>query len=263
MKLVTLFSCSFLLVATTGALAQVSTDLHPSADTYTRFGYSHNGITPSTDPVLNIYGQGGNDFFGYLRFDLSGLPAGATIDSATFTVYYETASRGDTITTGRFANFGLLDVSGNTPQDWAGPSLADSSTPGVGQEYGSGTFADLTTAVTNGWLYNLDQNSGANVTENVPSNSGGTNADGLAISLTGPDLVNFLNGQLADSGQQATIISAINAENRGYGYASVDNANSSLWPTLSITYTVVPEPTVLAFLALGLFGFVARLRRKM
>jgi rhamnogalacturonan endolyase len=252
MKSFTLFSCSFLLAATVGSALADTLTLNPDADTYTRAGYNHNGIVPSTDPVLNIYGQGGNDFMAYLRFDLSALPAGATIDSATFTVYYEAGSRADSVTTGRFANFGLLDVSGNTPQDWP----ADFDGTGIGQEYGAGTFADLTTAVANGWLFNLDADNGANVTETI-----GGSAAGDPESLSGPDLVSFLNGQIADGGS-ATIISAINAENRGYGYASVDNSDSSLWPTLSLTYTVVPEPSSFALLGLGLFGLMARRRGK-
>jgi rhamnogalacturonan endolyase len=260
MKLVTLVSCSFLLAATVGNALGDTLTLNPNADTYTRFGYNHNGITPSTDPVLNIYGQGGNDFMAYIRFDLSSLPAGATIDSATFTVYYEPASRTDTITTGRFANFGLLDVSGNTPQNWDPASLTDSATPGVGQEYGAGNYAALTSAVSSGWLYNLDADNGANVSETI----GGSTA-GSAESLSGPGLAAFLNGQVADGGL-VTIISAINGgtstSQRGYGYASVNNADSALWPTLNITYTVVPEPSTMAFIGLGLLGLVARLRGK-
>jgi rhamnogalacturonan endolyase len=249
MKLFTLFSCSFLLVATVGSTSADTLTLTPDADTYTRSGHD-----AGSDPLLNIYGSGADDFMAYIRFDLSSLPVGAAIDSATFTVYYEPDSRADTITTGRFANFGLLDVSGNTPQDWDEATLAEGN---EGQEYGAGTYATLTSDVTSGWLFNLDADNGANVTETI-----GGSAAGDPESLSGPDLVTFLNGQIADGGS-ATIISAIDAENgRGYGYASKDNSDSSLWPTLNITYTVVPEPSTLALFGLGLFGFVARLRRK-
>ena len=247
-----LITAILFLSATSGVVFADTLTLNPDADTYTRPGYDHNGIVPSTDPTLNIYGQNGNDFMAYLRFDLSALPVGATIDSATFTVYYEAGTRSYSIVTGRFANFGLLDVSGNTPQNW--PTDFDGT--GIGQEYGTGTFADLTTAVSNGWLFNLDADNGADVTETI-----GGSAAGDPESLSGPDLVSFLNGQIADGGS-ATIISAIDAENRGYGYASVDNSDSSLWPALTLTYTVVPEPSTLALVGLGLFGCVVRRRGK-
>jgi len=246
MKYLKLTLLSFFVATALNSALAAQLTLNPVADTYTRSG--HNA---GTDPILNIYGSGSGDFMAYLRFDLSALPAGATINSADFTVYYESASRSDTITAGRFGNFGLLDVAGNTPQNWDELTLAEGNT---GQEYG-GTYASLTAGVTSGWLYNLDADNGANVTETI-----GASTAGAPQSLSGPDLVSFLNTQVADGGL-ATIISAINAENgRGYGYASKDNADSSVWPTLTINYTPVPEPSTLAFFGLALTGFFARRR---
>ena len=247
MKLLKLILLSLCVATTLDRASAALLTLTPDADTYTRSG--HNA---GSDPVLNIYGSGSGDFMAYLRFALSSLPVGATIDSATFTVYYEPASRTDTITTGRFANFGLLDVAGNTAQNWDEATLAEGS---EGQEYG-GTYASLTAGVTSGWLFNLDADNGANVTETV--NTGGA---GTPQTLTGADLVSFLNNQIADGGL-VTFISAINAENgRGYGYASKENADMNLWPTLTINYTPVPEPSTWALFGLTLAGFIVRRRR--
>jgi hypothetical protein len=59
------------------------------------------------------------DFRGYLRFDLSLLPTGATINSATLDLFQVfAASRNDDILPERFAHYGLNNTSGNTPQNW-------------------------------------------------------------------------------------------------------------------------------------------------
>lgn len=261
MKLSKSTVCLLALTASAGVTFANTVTLPPSQDTYTR---PNHGASTSTS--LEIYGAGGNDFFSYIRFDLSSLPAGATIDSATLTAYYcvpYSTAHHDTLVPSRFACYGLLDVSGNTSQTWDGATLSDGASLNIGQEYGAGTYSQLsTTDLSNNWLYNLDVGNGANVTVNVNGSAGLTSTDGDPVTLSGSDLVTFLNGQLADASQQATIISAINAENKSYYLYSSDTSTASLRPSLTISYTPVPEPTTLALIGLGALGFAAGRRRK-
>jgi hypothetical protein len=218
-----------------------STVLNPDADTYTRSAHS----AGSAD-VLDIRGFGGSDFVGYIRFDLSPLYID-TISDATFSVYKVAGSRNDGITTGRFANFGLTNALGNTPQNWDEATLAEGN---VGAEYTNvvGNLVDFSV------LFNLDADMGANVTETVGDAP-------TASTLTGPDLVTFLNERVDDGGL-VTMISIINASGRGYGYGSKENSDPSLWPTLSVTYTGIPEPTAAALACIGGLGLFMVLRRR-
>lgn len=191
--------------------------LSASADTYTR-----DGVNAGTAENLDVRGFGGGDFVAYVRFDLSLITD--TITDATLTLNETAGSRNDGITNGRHQLYGLTNAAGNTSQNWDESVDLD---PGAEYDNTGGNGIDLAQ------VFNLDADAGANVTEIVPG------TDGVPVTTSGPDLVAFLNSRVADGGM-TTFIVAIDADNRGYGFASRENSDSALRPTLDIT--VVPEP---------------------
>ena len=206
------------------------TTLEPDADTYLGAGVGGGAGSAEVFDVLDL-GDGGNDRIAYVRFDLSGYEID-TLESATLTFYKQPASRNDTIVTPRFKNYGLTNAAGNTPQDWSEASL---SLGNVGDEYTNvgGNLVDVSQ------LYDLDADGSANVFESV------NNVDGAPQTLTGPDLVGFLESRLADDGL-ATFITLVDAgsSSRGWGYGTSENSNPALRPKLEITYEgeAAPDP---------------------
>lgn len=218
------------LVAAMAALAVLSSAsqaatimLSADADTYLRDATARGALE-----FMDV--RGGNiDFRGYLRFDLSSIPAGATIDSATLTLtQVPGASRNDTATTGRFALYGLNADAGNTAQNW------DEATFVVDGK-GSEDVATLT-GVTD-----LDEDV-AGITETV----GGSPA---LFTISGAPLAAFLQGRYADGGLATFILSNDDATDRGFGIGSKENADPATHPLLTIDYTAIPEPSSLALLA--------------
>ncbi|MFK7770434.1 MAG: hypothetical protein AB8B55_24705, partial [Mariniblastus sp.] len=198
-------------------LATVS--LTPDADTYTR-----SGVSAGNAEVLQVLdNNGGNgDFMAYVRFRLGALNIDQ-ISSAELTLHKTPGIRNDTIVSSRFDTYGLLDTAGNTPQTWSEGTLADS---GLGAEYTNtnGDYLDTSR------VFNLDQESGANVVETV-------NNSITAQRLEGADLVSFLNDRV-DADGFATFITLVDAGTvRGWGYGSSENSDSSVRPTLEIEFT--------------------------
>ena len=200
--------------------------LWPVADTFTRAG-----VGAGSAPVLDVLDRGaaGGDYVAYLRFDVGGY-AIDELQAATLTLYKQAGSRNDFVVPARFEVYGLLDLPGNTPQGWSEPTLAEG---GVGAEYTTvgGDGVDVTR------LFNLDQDSGADVFESV------VNADGAPQSLTGPDLVAFLQAR-ANADGLATFVVRTDAGDatRGYGFASRENPAAGLRPTLELAFPGDPQP---------------------
>jgi hypothetical protein len=171
------------------------------------------------------------DFRGYLRFDLSSIPAGSTINSATLTLsQVPGASRNDDIVGARFAAYGLNNVGGNTPQNW------DEATFVIGAK---GT-EDVTTLTG---VTDLDDNV-AGISETI----GGV-AGARIITLTGAPLASFLQSRFNDGGLATLILSNDDATDRGYGLGTKENVNPLTVPVLTLDY--IPEPTSLGVLALA------------
>lgn len=201
--------------------------LNSVADTYTR-----SGVNAGSVPILDIRDFNTPDFIGYFRFDLSGISA--PIANAKLTLHKVQSARNDTIVAARFANYGLTNAAGNSPQNWDEATLAEGN---LGAEYNTAGGTPVIAAQ----VFNLDAEGGANVTETV-------NNAGTPQMLEGPDLVAFLESRRADDGL-ATIINAVLTVGRGWGWATKENADASLYPTLEIT--TVPEPASLALLGLA------------
>jgi MYXO-CTERM domain-containing protein len=190
----------------------------------------------------------------YIRFDLSSLPEGAVIESASFTVTKTTTAniagftvvRNDTITTGRFGSYGLLEVDGNTSQAWGETALTGNN---LGAERVSGTNPQFDSNRT------VDLNA---ATETLLNSSTAVQVSGTLVAnflqarldaLTNTALATFIVDYMEDAGSGA----------RGFSFASKENTASLAAPTLTITYSVVPEPTVAA---LGGFALLGLLRRR-
>ena len=210
--------------------------LSSNADTYLR-----DATIRGTATFMDVRGAA-VDFRGYLRFDLSAIPAGSTITGATLSLFQVPgASRNDGVTTARFALYGLDNASGNTPQNW------DEATFVIG---GKGT-EDVTTLTG---VTDLDDNV-AGITETAT----GTSPNGL-ITVAGSPVASFLQTRFGDGGLATFILSNDDATDRGFGLGTKENTDPTKVPVLTIEYTV-PEPTSLVGLASAL-ALTAMRRRK-
>ena len=191
----------------------------------------------------------------YIRFDLSSLPDDAVIESASFTVAKTTTAniagfavvRSDAITTGRFGSYGLLEVDGNTSQTWSetaltGNNLGSERVSGLNPQFDSARTVDLNVA-----------------TETLL-------ASATSVQVSGALVVNFLQARLDSLTNTALATFMLDYMEdattgaRGFAFASRENTASLAAPTLSITYSVVPEPTVAALGGVALLGLLPRRR---
>lgn len=257
MKKTALAAAAAVTFAVAGTSSAQTATVTPSNDTWIRDGFSHTVTGP--DGALNAFAT----FVPYIQFDLSGLNID-DITNATLSLNLPGGgSRNDTLNAARFGVQGLPAIDGNTNQLWDELSDFDptDATNGldfrnVGLEWGVG-FED---GVDYTRLVNLDPERGASTTEVL-------NDVAKTAVLTGSDLVSFLNTRVDDNGYVTFLLpfSDGTANNRGFGYASKDNANPALAPALTLTYTAletpVPEPTT-ATVALMAGGLLLGRRRR-
>ena len=222
-------------------------DLEPVADTavwYRSNDSDYAALNYGTDPDIDNYAYPAVPIIalGYFRFDLSAAPAGATVDSASLTLTKAAvnppqspqaghSTRVDGLSGGRFAVYGLLDVPGNTAQDWSELALHGDSS---GDEF---DFADA------GSDPPVDT-----ATRTVDLDGVGESVDGTTASISDGALATFLQGRLDAAANRglATFITDIEESANGKGYAFVSREGSAgLRPSLAIDYSVtipVPDP---------------------
>jgi hypothetical protein len=223
--------------------------LGSAADTYLRDATPRGGLA-----FMDV--RGGNvDFRSYLRFDLSSLGAGSTINGASLTLTISGgASRNDVLVNGRFSLYGLNNVAGNTPQNWDEATFVPVT---------KGTEDVITlTGVTD-----LDDNV-AGISELITPGAPDAAAPGTKITISGAPLFTFLQNRLNDGGLATFILSNDDATDRGFGFATKENLNALFHPALAIDFTAaaIPEPSAFWFglLACGVavagWSFAARSR---
>ena len=227
-RIVALVSLLILLVGITSA---ATVTLTADADTWVRDGSSSNY---GNDESMYLVAGAGR--VGYMRFDLSSLGDDITVESATLKLYKVTApwGRSDTLVTGRIAVVGLDDVDGNTEQNWDELALSSSN---VGAEF----LGSVSNPIDSTLVTNLDAETGANVTEAVSSYT--------EFTLTGDDLVSFLQGRADDTGLATLIASFPGTDFKGYWLGSSEYSDSAYVPVLEVTY--IPEPATMALIGLG------------
>lgn len=238
MKPYTKAICCFINSLALTVTAQVTNVFTPVADTYVRNqpGTENNNYGTVDHVYLYSY-TGSRDYYGYVRFDLSSLGLGTQIMDASLTfTKVQTTERNDTLTAGRFRALGLLDVAGNTPQNWDELALTWNT---KGLEYVSENTYDATRVV------DFDGTAGNEVVTTTTA------------TISGPNLVSFLNNRLAADGLATFIVDFATTESgRGYGLGSKENSDQATRPQLTV---VVPEPTTIG---LGLAGLVLLLSRR-
>ena len=227
-----------LLVLVSATQAGVAT-LGSDADTYLR-----DGRGPFGGGTYMWAASTGFDFVGYLRFDLSAYTA-TDISAATLTLQTYGEKVHDSIVSGRFAVYGLANVAGNTAQNWDESALTSGN---AGDEWDLDSL--FATSLGEGRVINLDADQGANVTEVVPNASSGT------CTLSGADLVSFLQARANDDGLATFIITMKDSAVKYTGYGTKE-ADAAYQPALSLT---VPEPATMILLGLGSLLAVRRKR---
>ncbi len=237
---------SIILMILLGVTAQAETiALGSDADTYIRGGNGPYG----SDVLMGIYG-GSYDFSGYLRFDLSSL-GGIEITDASLTLTVTGGYlRNDTLVTGRFGLYALNNVAGNTPQGWDESTLVWET---AGAEWTGVVPMDLTGAR----VVDMDMETNPNITETIVAGPGGAWDVGTTMTVSGSDLVAFLQGRVNDGGLANFIATNPDGALRAYGLASKENAVEAHRPILEITYSPIkhaflPDPADDAMVPLDL-----------
>jgi hypothetical protein len=221
----------------------VITTVGSNADTYMR-----DATVRGAYLFMDIRGAA-SDFGGYLRFDLSGFGSIEVLNATLTLTKVNLASRNDTMTTGRFALYGLDNVAGNTPQNWDESTLSETGTDPVGNEW-SDNWGDPLVDVTN-----LDMEDVPGITETVVN--GGS--EGGTVSVIGAPLVGFIQGRVNDNGLVTFIIKNDDTADRGYGLATREHGTENYRPILTVEY--IPEPATIALLGLGGLS-LSRIRKR-
>ena len=210
------------------------TTLGADADTHIRYDVNQTS-NYGTSGTMTIRQNDGapRDYLAYVRFDLSNLD----IQSITAASFNLTATGGDYWTEGRFRVVGLDNVAGNTPQDWDEYTLSWST---AGAEIDTSIYPSPTTdqsVLDVSRVTDLD-GSVAGVYESTSNTYGGTG------SISGDTLVAFLQQRASDDGLVTFIIDMplIGSNDKSIDFATKENADSNLHPTLTLTYAET-EPT--------------------
>lgn len=212
----------------------------------TNAAYTDANFGSSTE--LEIYHFDDNlNAYSYLQFDLSGIGAGQMITAANLNLTkvqnvsdgITGSDRNDTLVDARIAIYGLLDVAGNTPQNWDEAVLTAGNS---GDELAGGT-SDTETNLFDPPTRSINFDTQEVVTANT------------TVDLSSTDFVNFLNSR---AGSTVTLMLDNPDSTGGRGMAFGSSESTVASPVL--TLTVVPEPAGLALLCLCGLSLAGRRR---
>ncbi len=184
---------------------------------------SISNATPEGDQIftrsLDNAASAVRGYIHYLRFDLSGLTL-PDIEAASLTLH---RTGGDGVSTGRVAIYGLLDLPGNTAQNWNTSSFP----PGAETD-----FAMYSDAAAPGGevAVNLAQVADFSAEETVT---------GDLVMLDSPALLAFLKDRVTADGK-ATLLLTMPSQgsntNKQIYYGSTTYADTTMRPNLRLTY---------------------------
>jgi fibronectin type 3 domain-containing protein len=163
----------------------------------------------------------------YQRFDLS--PLGKILVQGASLRFNRVA--GDTLTTGRFALYGLKDLSGNLAQNWTSTDFK------YGAEFDPAMYYDL---IASSGLCPINL---ANVVDFSQQEA----VSGSSATLSSADFVTFLQGRI-DAGGQATVILGMPSQGAGndkkmtFAYAGYTDPTLAVSLVLSYSAVALPSP---------------------
>lgn len=162
----------------------------------------------------------------YHRFDLSSL--GKMVIQTASLKFNRVA--GDTLSTGRFALYGLQELPANIAQHWTASTFA------YGAEFDPAMYADAV-ASTGACPVNL-----ANVVDFSQQEA----VSGSVATLNSADFISFLQAR-ADAGGQATVLLGMPSQGAGNDkkmtFAYPGHADATLPVSLVLAYSAVPLPS--------------------
>jgi len=182
-------------------------------------------------------------------FDISGLPSGATINSATLSMTFAAGSQ--------FGN--------GTSQTWVVKNPTAQWIEGqvsyyFAQNTGSGVKWNSSDDPYGAGGTGITMANQPTVIDTASSTQGVTNLPGTSLSFNVTSLVSgWYDNTLQNRG--VAILNTAGANNGNIYWAGKANATDTWRPTLVIDYTAVPEPAGLAVLGLGAAAMLRRRRK--
>lgn len=236
-----LFAGTVLLCCAAVNAQIINTNFNAANDTtvwYRTGNEAYNSAVVGTNVEMDVYCFTGLiGAYAYIQFDLSALGTNVVVLDAELSLAQAASNpeqsfagghsiRNDSITTDRFACYGLNNVAGNTPQDWSQTNLSFNT---------SGN--EITAASANGTdpfntISGLATDLSSDESISAPN-----------VTVTGDNVDTFVQARMIDNGFITFMVDLGNNDNgKGFAFDAIESSNNV--PMLSLSYTngVPPEP---------------------